>query len=222
MKYLSTLLCLLPFWAWAQQDTARPVFKLEIEVRDLDTDFPLENANVKITSTDGDRAEFVTDAKGKVKIDAFLKAEKNYLIEVSRKGYCLYLQQPVATGNLSTVNHKNSEQFLRTFKLQKNPLTPFFPDLYGYRQLDIPVGATTLPDDVKAELDRCTAEAKKPRIMVVLLIPYGEKLSSEVKAKMELAQQYLLSKVPKNKIAVVEKPGMNKEGVFVKSLEVSP
>lgn len=193
------------------------VFKLTVEVRDLDTDFPLEKALVKITNTDGDHAEFFTDFSGRVTIDNFIQPEKDYLVEVSCKGYYLTPQQATVTARVSTVR-QTPQDFYRSLKLRRIPFKSFSPALYDYKQLNIPSGSTVLPEDAKLLLNQYVEESKSKKTIIVLLVPYGGVLTNELKLQVELARQYLLKMVPKNKVVVIEKPGVDKEGVYIKTI----
>jgi len=208
---------LMPYILLAQKQDSCCVYKLKIEVRDLDTDFPLEKALVKITSTEGDHAEFYTDISGNVTIEKFIQPEKEYPVEVSCKGYYLGPQQTTVTGRISTIK-QTSQEFYRSFKLRRIPYKSFSPALYDYKPLNIPEGSTILPDDAKLLLDQCVEESKRRKTEIVLLVPYGGMLTNGLCAKLELAKQYLLKLVPKNKVVVIEKPGVDKEGIFVKTI----
>jgi peptidoglycan-associated lipoprotein len=100
------------------------LFDLTVEVKDLDSDAPLSNADIKLVGTDNTSYQVKTDANGTFKFSEvsadkrYVNPNSTYTIEVSKKGYLTGDQQGSITSQITTVGRDKSQEFYKVFKLR--------------------------------------------------------------------------------------------------------
>lgn len=128
------------------------LYTLTVEVKNLDGDAPIADANVKLVGTDNTSYEVKTDANGLAKFETvadkrYINMNTTYTIEVSKKKFVTDDQNSSLKGQISTVTSgvPVSQDYYKVFRLREvTEKTVFHMPLvlYAYDKADLMVDPT--------------------------------------------------------------------------------
>lgn len=126
------------------------LFKLTVEVKNLDNDAPIADASIKLVGTDNSSFDVKSDGNGTFTFEAngdkrYINPNTTYTIEVGKKKFVTSDQNSTIKGQISTVGQDKSQEYYKVFKLREVTETFVFHMplvLYAYDKAELMIDPT--------------------------------------------------------------------------------